>query len=226
MPLLDVALANTTARPQADVRRFLREAGRRVRRVQRSDPAPAFAASDFGRVYGALRDVERAGLLAGRWFCEWGSGLGVVSCLAATLGLDAWGIETEPVLVRAARRLAADFGLPVEFVRGSYIPAAAEAGLTHGRDYAWLSRGGPSAYEAMGLGPEDFDLVFAYPWPDEEALIEGLFEGHARAGAMLLTYHADGELRLRRLGEGTPPAAVRAFLDGFDRGRHPDLGEA
>ena len=54
----------------------------------------------------------------------------------------------------------------------------------------------------MGLEPEEFDLVFAYPWPDEEALIEGLFEGHARAGAMLLTYHADGALRLRRLADG------------------------
>jgi hypothetical protein len=116
------------------------------------------------------------------------------------LGLDAWGIEADPDLVRAARRLAADFGLPVEFVLGSFIPASAEAGLTQGRDFAWLSRAEtPPAYEAMGLGPEEFDLVFAYPWPDEEVLIEGLFEGHAQPGAMLLTYHADGGLRLRCL---------------------------
>ena len=203
MPLSHLPLTATTSRPPADVRRFLREAGRRVGRSQRDGRVPSFAASDFGRVYGALREVERAGLLAGRWFCEWGSGLGVVSCLAATLGLDAWGIETEPALVRAARRLAGDFGMAVEFVRGSFIPARAEAGLTRGHDFAWLSRGGTrSAYEAMGLGVEDFDLVFAYPWPDEEALIEGLFEGHARAGAMLLTYHADGALRLRRLADG------------------------
>src|SRR5262245_4244382 len=108
MPLLDLPLATTTVRPPSDVRRFLQEAGRRVRRVHRANQVPAFAASDFGRVYGALREVECAGLLTGRWFCEWGSGLGVVSCLAATLGLHAWGIETEPVLVRAARRLATD----------------------------------------------------------------------------------------------------------------------
>ena len=203
MPLLDLPLAGMTVRPPVDVRRFLREASRRVRRVQRADQVAAFAASDFGAVYGALCEVEGAGELPGRWFCEWGSGLGVVSCLAATLGLDAWGIETEPALVRAARRLAADFGLPVEFVRGSFIPAGAEAGLTRGHDFAWLSRGGTRpAYEVMGLGVEEFDLVFAYPWPDEEALIEGLFEGHARAGAMLLTYHADGALRLRRLADG------------------------
>jgi hypothetical protein len=102
-----------------------------------------------------------------------------------------------------ARRLVADFGLPVEFVCGSFIPAGAEAGLTRGHDFAWLSRGETRpAYEVMGLGVEEFDLVFAYPWPEEEALIEGLFEGHARAGALLLTYHADGALRLRQLTAG------------------------
>jgi hypothetical protein len=203
MPLLDLPLATTTARPPADVQRFLREASRRVRRVQRAYQIPAFAPSDFGAVYGALCEVEGAGELPGRWFCEWGSGLGVVSCLAATLGLDAWGIETEPALVRAARRLAGDFGLPVEIVRGSFIPAGAEAGLTCGHDFAWLSRGDARpGYEVMGLDVEDLDLVFAYPWPDEEALIEALFEGHARAGAMLLTYHVDGALRLRRLTDG------------------------
>jgi hypothetical protein len=159
---------------------------------------PAFAASDFAAVYGALAEVERGDLLTGKWFCEWGSGLGVVSCLAAMLGLDARGIEAHPALVRAARRLAADFGLPVEFVLGSFIPAGAE-GPTLGCDFAWLSQSGHRCgHEAMGLGPEEFDLVFAYPWPDEEALIEALFGRYARDGVLLLTYHADGGLRLRR----------------------------
>src|SRR5262249_60096653 len=174
MPLLDLPLAATSARPPPDIRRFLREAGRRVRRVQRAGQVPAFAASDFGRVYGALCAVEGAGGLPGRWFCEWGSGLGVVSCLAAALGLDAWGIETEPALVRAARRLADDFGLPVEFVRGSFIPASAEAGLTRGHAFAWLSRGGPRPpYEGVGLGGGGFDPVVAYPLPGGGAPTQG-----------------------------------------------------
>lgn len=207
MALSEVPLEPGRAPPR-DVALFLREAGRRVRRFQRDRRVPAFAASDFGPVYGALREVVGAGL-TGRWFCEWGSGLGVVSCLAATLGLDAWGIESEPRLVRSARRLAADFGLPAEFFRGSFIPAGAEAGLTSGLDFAWLSRDEPPAYESMGVGPEEFDLVFAYPWPDEETLIERLFEGHARAGAMLLTFHSDGALRLRRLTEREEDAGRR-----------------
>jgi hypothetical protein len=209
MALSDLPLAPAAARPPVEVRRFLREGERRIRRFQRLRWVPAFAGSDFVPVYAALRAVEAAGGLTGRWFCEWGSGLGVVSCLAAMLGLEAWGIEAEATLVRASRRLAGDFGLPVEFVHGSYVPAGAEAGLTRGRDFAWLSRDGRSAYEAMGLGLEEFDLVFAYPWPDEEALIAELFEGHARAGAMLLSYHADGDLRLRRLYDGTDDVARR-----------------
>jgi hypothetical protein len=193
--LLELLLVPDVARPPADVRRFLREARRRVRRFQRSRDIPAFAGCDFTLVYAALRAIE--GRPPGQWFCEWGSGFGVVSCLAVMLGLEAWGIEAEGELVGAARRLADDFSLPAEFVRGTFIPAGAEAGLTRGREFAWLSRAVRSGYEAMGLGLEEFDLVFAHPWPDEEALVAELFEGHARAGAMLLTYHADGELRLR-----------------------------
>lgn len=209
MPLLDLPLTRSSERPPADVRRLLREARRRSRRAQRAGEVPAFAPSDFEAVYGALREVEASGAMQGRWFCEWGSGLGAVCCLAATLGLDAWGIEAEQTLVRAARRLAADFGLPAEFVRGSYIPAGAEVALTSGREFNWLSRGvARPAYEALGLGVEEFDLVFVYPWPDEEALIEALFEGHARQGALLLTYHADGHLRLRRRG-GEPGSGSR-----------------
>jgi hypothetical protein len=41
----------------------------------------------------------------------------------------------------------------------------------------------------LGLDPEDFDVVFAYPWPDEECLTSALFECYARDGAVLLADH-------------------------------------
>jgi hypothetical protein len=201
MPLLDVPLTLDADRPPADVRRFLREGERRIRRFQHARHLPAFVGSDFVAVYGALRALEESGELGGRWFCEWGSGLGVVACLAAMLGFDAWGIEAERDLVKAARRLAWDFDVAVEFVRGSYFPSGAEAGLTSGREFAWLSRAGRSAYDAMDVKLDEFDLVYAYPWPDEAEMIAELFESHARTGARLLTYHPDGELRLRQLVE-------------------------
>src|SRR5207248_1398205 len=110
-----------------DVRAFLREADRRVERFLRDGRVPAFVPSDFGRAYLTLRAAADAGL-AGGLFCEWGSGVGVVACLAALLDFDACGIEVEAELVDAARRLADDFGLPVEFAHGSFIPAGYDAG--------------------------------------------------------------------------------------------------
>src|SRR5262249_33762850 len=146
----------------------------------------------------ALRGLEASDPSPGRWFCEWGSGLGVVSCLAAMLGFEARGIEAEGDLVAAARRLASDFVLPAEFARGNYIPDEARGLLLEGRGCAWLSATARSGYEPLGLALRDFDLVSASPWPDEAGLVAELFEGHARPGALLLTYHVDGQLQLRQ----------------------------
>jgi hypothetical protein len=198
MPLTPVKLAHEPDAVPGDVRRFLSEAARRVERFQRRGLAPGFVASDFTRVFAALRALEGSGLLAGRWFCEWGSGLGVVSCLAAGLGFDAWGIEIEGDLVHASRRLADDFGVPAEFVEGSFLPRGADALLGRRRDFAWLSTDGLSGYEQIGIDVADFDAVFAYPWPDEEGLVGELFEHYAQAGALLLTYHGGEDLLLRR----------------------------
>jgi hypothetical protein len=64
--------------------------------------------------------------------------------------------------------------------------------------FAWLTTDCDYAYQAMGLCASDFAVIFAYPWPDEERLMEGLFERYAGEGALLLTYHADKDFRLRR----------------------------
>src|SRR5262249_39540392 len=123
---------------------------------------------------------------------------GVVTCLAAMAGFQAWGFEAQGRLVRGARQLAADFDLPAEFTCGSFIPAGARRGLLVGREFAWLRTGGRCGHEALGIGLGEFDVVSAYPWPDEEGLVEELFEGHARPGALLMTYHGERGLWLRR----------------------------
>ena len=136
-----------------------------------------------------------------RWdcaFCEWGSGFGVVACLAALLGFDACGIEAEDELVEAARLLADDFGLPVRFACGNFLPTGAAARSAARGGFSWLATGGPSGYDALGLDPEDFGVIYAYPWPDEERLTAAAFDGHARSGAVLATYHGEGAVRLRR----------------------------
>jgi hypothetical protein len=197
MPLLDLSLPVDEAPPPREVRVFLREADRRIERFRPCRPIPGFVPSDSPRAYAALRALAAGGVAPGDLFCEWGSGFGVVACLAAMLGFDACGIEVEGELVDAARRLADDFGLPVEFVRGSFIPAGGRDDLGAGA-FAWLDTDAGDVQEEAGLGPSDFDVIFAYPWPDEEEAIAGLFDRHAGAGAVLATYHGGDGLRLRR----------------------------
>lgn len=196
MSLVDLNLRIESATLPGDVRAFLREAERRIDRFR--GLVPGFVPSDFARSYAVLRALSEANLTAGNLFCEWGSGFGVVACLAALLDFDACGIEIEGTLVDAAQRLADDFGLPVEFIRGSFIPRNAEGFLDTADGFAWLTTEGGGTDEELGLAPDDFDVIFAYPWPDEEAVTEKLFERFAAQGAVLVTYHGGEEFRLRR----------------------------
>jgi hypothetical protein len=139
-----------------------------------------------------------AGAAPGDLFCEWGSGFGVVACLAAMLGFESCGIEIEGELVDAARALADDFGLSVEFIRGSFIPEGSDVCPDPDDGFAWLTTHDGGTQEELGLVPADFDTVFAYPWPDEERVVGELFERHAAVGAVLLTYHGNDVLRVRR----------------------------
>lgn len=198
MPLRDFKVGRTGAALPANVRVLLCEATQRIKRFQRAHRIPGFVSSDHQRAYHALRALTKGNLLAGEHFCEWGSGFGVVACLAAMLGFDACGIEIEGQLVDAAQKLADDFGLPVEFIRGSFIPHGPDPYQDTTEEFAWLTPDESTTYEELGLGPDDFDVIFAYPWPDEERLTEHLFELHAAVGAVLVTYHESGDLRLRR----------------------------
>jgi hypothetical protein len=198
MPLFDINLPPIDGSLPPDVRRFIREADRRVARFQSDCRVPGFVPCAYAGAFGVLRWLSGTATARGRRFCEWGSGFGVVAGLAAMLDYDACGIEVEGELVHEAVRLADDFSLPVEFAHGSFIPRGAEDRVHAGGTYSWLTTEAGDAYAELGLDPSDMDVVFAYPWPDEEGVIGELFERYAGPGAVLATYHGGHDFRLRR----------------------------
>jgi len=202
MALADLPIDCVAPALPGDVRAFLREATRRIDRLHADNPLPGFVPCDFVRAYATLQSLVEADLAPGNLFCEWGSGFGVVACLAAMLGFDAAGIEIEGELVEAAQQLADDFELSVRFVCGSFIPPGGAALARSSGPFEWLTPEEGSAEEELELGPADFDVIFAYPWPDEAQLVEKLFDRYAAAGAVLVTYHGVEELRLRRKRPG------------------------
>jgi hypothetical protein len=159
---------------------------------------PAFVPSDFEPVYRALAWIQDTHLPTGRRFLEWGSGIGAVTCLAALAGFDAIGIEIEPPLVEIAESLAQDHKIDAEFACGSYVPMGAESLVDVLGEVTWLRTDGPDSYADLELDADDFDVIFAYPWPGEDQVIFDLFAHSAAVGALLLTYHSQDGLRLNR----------------------------
>lgn len=204
MALTEIALSDQLLPLPSEIASFLAEAENRVDRFTNKTTFTfrGFVPSDFVSLYHALRSITNSSLTSGNTFCEWGSGLGVVASLAALLGFDSIGIEIDRDLCDAAVELSEEFGIAVEFVNGSFIPRGADRLI----DRAYAEHDGAlslvsdadDAYDELGLEIRDFDLVFAYPWPNDEQLTADLFDEFAARGAMLLTYNETDSVRLRR----------------------------
>ena len=201
MPLIDIEVAPYAGPLPDEVARYLEAAQTQVDHfhyVHKTVPYPAFIPSDTAAVYRTLRAIAETHLATGNRFCEWGSGFGTTAGVASMLGFDACGIEIVDELVLEAARLAKHFGIQVQFVCGSLVPEGGEALASRTSDFAWLSAQSDDAYDRLGLDVEDFDLIFAYPWPGEEFAIDDLFERFAATGALLATYHGVQGVRVQR----------------------------
>ncbi len=205
MSLVDIKISNHSSVLPNEIDTFLREADLRVSQFLENSQrrTSGFVPSDFKTVYLALQAIIDENLASGNLMCEWGSGFGVVASLASMLEFTACGIEVDQALVEASRRLADDFDLPVEFALGSFIPSGAEflaeeAYVDNNAAYSWLITDAEDGYDELQCSLEDFDVVFAYPWPGEDYLISSLFEKYAAEGALLLTYDYPETVRLRR----------------------------
>jgi hypothetical protein len=190
MPLVEKPFQPSSLDLPPTVAEFLGDAERRITDFQQARGAgriPGFECANFQIAYRTLRELARLESSVGKTFCEWGSGFGVITCLARMLDFQACGIEIEQDLVAAARQLAADYALDVTYFEGSYKPPGTydESLDEH------------SLHVELGFPPMEFDLIFVYPWPSEEKVVEMLIDRFAKPGTSLLTYHGGGRVRLR-----------------------------
>ena len=201
MPLVRLSLPNALPPAPPEAARFIVDAQSRIDSFIEShltEPIHSFVPSDFPLVYSTLCHVADTHLAPGPLFCEWGSGAGVVTCLAAMVGFDACGIEFETDLVELSIRLAHHYHLRAGFCRGNFVPRGGQKIADEVSEFEWLATGGPDPYDQMDLEINDFDMVFAYPWPGEERVIERLFDRFASNGALLMTYNGAEGVRLFR----------------------------
>jgi predicted O-methyltransferase YrrM len=184
----------------ADIAALLADAQERIEALDDSTRVeiPAFVPSNFELAYFALHEIRESNLATGRRFIEWGSGIGIVTCLAVHAGFDAVGIEIEPKLVAIANEIARAHEIDTQFACGSFVPDGVVPRVDWADGVAWLTTTGVDGHEELELEPDDFDVVFAYPWPGEEQVIFDLFADTAAVGALVLTYHGIDGMKLQR----------------------------
>ncbi len=168
--------------------------------------APRYVPCDSEAVYRALQFIFNEAIAPGDKFCEWGSGLGAVTSLASIIGFDAIGIECEEELVNEATALADEFNLSSTFVCDDFVP--------NGFEYSSDGKGDASALTESSLLPseqlgrddifqnefeiDEFDIIYAFPWPGEQGLVSDLFDATASEDTLLVTYCQTGGVVVER----------------------------
>jgi hypothetical protein len=210
MAIEEIAMEGSEARVSDKVARLIATCSRGWERFFADNDdhrAPRFVPSVPERVFAVLEEVTTRKLPPNRAFCEWGSGFGTVTCLAALLGYEAYGLEIDEELVRLSRAIARCLGIPVQILRTSLFPTGYEAYVgvdgvalvTPKSVSAYTDEARePLRYDGMEIAIADIGLFFAYPWPEERELMQKLFEAVAMEGAMLVMYHTDTDIRVFR----------------------------
>jgi len=162
----------------------------------RQDEWHPFVAADYDRVLEQLIALRKPG----RRFLEWGSATGVITIMADLLGFDACGIELDASLVQVARDLAERAGSKARFAAGSFMPMGWEWRPRNGDGRLGTIGHGPSGYLELGRPLSDFEVVYAYPWEGEEAMMLDLMRAHGHEDARLILHSNDYGIRVYRGG--------------------------
>lgn len=153
--------------------------------AKNNEPAfHGYVSADYLAIFETLREHQQKATT----FLEWGSGLGVVTIMASRMGFDAFGIEAEEGLVEIANTLAEKYGPGATLAHGSFIPDEFEWDPAEGEDVDRTEVDAAAAYYLIDMEIRDFDLVYAYPWPDEHGLFQSIFRKFCNPGATLVTY--------------------------------------
>lgn len=201
MPLRPITLSPQSTQIPPAVEKLLQEADEHCHKFFERGLGrryPRYLPSHAEKVYTAIHALRESNHLRGHSFCEWGSGLGVATCLASLIGFDAVGIEIEPGLVELSIQLARELNLSADFLCTSYLPEGYdEAEGIGGKDLITPeartshSRNIDTSPIYDGLDPGEVDLFFVYPWPGQEEFMMDLFGELATEDSVLLIHHAD-----------------------------------
>lgn len=178
MPVEKINLEGTPCRLPRHLEILLEETAEDLTDWQGGLDAATFVPADYVLVFDALCEL-RPRMPRGERpeFMEWGSGMGLATLMASALGWKATGVEVQPALVRQSLRLSRVFDLAATFLEGSFFPEDDNAVK--------------KIVERAGRA----DLIYVYPWPDQEIEIFDLFDRLAKPGALLLAYFGVEDIR-------------------------------
>ena len=162
------------------------DAGNLWKQHQDTPAFHGYVSADYVSVYESLARLRGSVLSV----LEWGSGLGIVTIMASRMGFEAYGIEAELDLVGHSESLAQTYGPDARFALGSFIPSDFKWNPPDGDDVYRTMIDCPSAYEELDMEIRDFDLIYAYPWPNERTLYHDIMREFGRQDALLLSYDA------------------------------------
>ena len=152
-----------------------------------------FIAADYDVVRRALMQYRAPG----QRFLEFGSATGVITIMADLMGFEAYGIELDRSLVNTARDLAARHSSRAQFVAGSFLPAGYHFQSRFTDSVPGLDTSG---YLQLGKALDDFDVVFGYPWNNEDAMMLDVMKRYGSPDALLLLHDTNAGVRAYRGG--------------------------